>query len=67
MAAPKAPRFICLLVGHRWQEDQDEHESYGILRCARCGKHYSLAGRDIDPSRVAGARTRYPVESDEEP
>lgn len=49
-------RLICAFAGHRWQEADDEHESYGVLRCARCGKHMSLAGQEVGQDRMPASR-----------
>jgi hypothetical protein len=39
--SPKA--IICVFAGHRWGKPADVHETFPVLRCARCGRQRRLA------------------------
>jgi hypothetical protein len=44
--------LLCAVTGHRWREAADVHETYPVLRCARCGRQQALASETHGADRV---------------
>lgn len=54
-------RGVCVLLGHRWEEDPDEWGEYPLFHCTRCGKHKEFPiDKALDPvwrlGRIGGLR-----------
>jgi len=40
---------LCVVVGHRWIEASEIHESFPVLRCRRCGRLQELTAESQRP------------------
>jgi hypothetical protein len=37
---------VCAVIGHRWSPRDDVHETYAVLRCARCHAEMEVTNED---------------------
>jgi hypothetical protein len=48
--------LLCLAGGHRWAPADDVHETYAVLRCARCGRETTKTAETHGPIPYSAKR-----------